>query len=129
MRSVLTTVVCTAMLFAVGCSDTPEMLKGETEITGTVMMGGSPVKNVTLWLNPLGEGHPAKFNLGEDGKFTIKVIPGDFIVYFEKAPVTKELSAQKAAEAFKVIPVKYHDPKKENQVTIKSGEPATININ
>jgi hypothetical protein len=117
----------TMSAIALGCGSEPKKLSDPSDMSGTVSINGKPVKNVQLALRPKGEGHMAGCAIGEDGKFSVKGIPGEFMVYF--APLEDpKADKSKAKAGFDAIPTKYRDVSVDHTVTLKAGDGNTIDL-
>jgi hypothetical protein len=83
---VLAAVVCSAVVMAItGCGETASL--GEpVDVTGSVILDGQPLPNVTVGFSAITEGIPAKYRYAtadteSDGSFAIpKVYPAEYMV-------------------------------------------------
>ena len=100
---------------AAGCDGAkPGGSGGSGELTGKLTNAqGQPVRNVSLYLQPTGEGPKVSFNVGQDGTFRGSVAPGEYTYYI--AP----LSGQSPG-----VPDKYLRPSPDRRITIGAGDSA-----
>jgi hypothetical protein len=112
-----------AILFLAGCGMQPDQRPDPVEIKGTVKLpGGASPKNLTVTFQPQQNTLPGGAKVGADGSFTVKLVPGKYVVYF-----LDESNASVAA--YKTIPAKYRTPSNDNTVSVESGKPIAIEVN
>lgn len=104
-------------VFAIGCSGTAPKAADMTEITGTVTMGGQPVSDVVLNLQPTGEGTIAAIPV-QQGKIKAMVTPGKYTYYITETPKGKAVMAK--------LNPKYLAGAMDRQIDIAAG--STLNI-
>jgi hypothetical protein len=105
-----------------GCGYDPGTKPEPTAVRGQVTFAdGKPVRNVRLSFNPTsGDQMPGGVDLGADGTFRARLIPGKYIVTFE--------SLTGKAAALKAIPAKYHTPDVAHTVEVATGREVQIQV-
>jgi uncharacterized protein YcfL len=80
-------VLAAFFIFLAGCSSSPPMKAEPVEVAGTVVFSdGKPVANVVLNIFPTTASQTqGSFTLKADGKFEMKLIPGNYTFAFEGA--------------------------------------------
>ena len=77
-------VVCIGLAFLVGCGPKIEPLPEAVTVSGKLTSAGAPVGDVVLTLQPVELGHPVPMQVGADGSYSGKIVPGKY-VYFVSA--------------------------------------------
>lgn len=124
-----TPIVLIACAIAVtGCGDiTPDKIDEPVEVSGTVALpSGKPAKNVTLRLLPTGLQRPANMDVGDDGKFTGRAVPGEYTYVFEEPAAGT--GKTKAKSGLADVPQKYTIANQEHKVTVSSGGALDIKL-
>lgn len=104
-----TAVVIGCLTLIVGCSSDPGQKKDPVEVSGTVLLpNGQPAKDVTLNLLATDSMQtPGITQLKDDGKFTLKLVPGKYTVVFEGSQ-----------SGMNTIPPRYHHNDMKNAVEV-----------
>ncbi len=113
-----------ALFVATGCGKQPVVMRDEpVEIKGIVKIpGGESPKDLTVTFQPQQNTFPGGSKLGSNGSFTVKLVPGKYIVFFDS-------DANKGAESYKKIPEAYKKPSAENEVSVDgSGQNLVIDV-
>ncbi len=104
---------------AVGCDSTPPPVAAASDVTGTVTLNGKPAGSVVVMFNPVTAGiNPGSAVVGADGKFTVKLAPGQYVYLFE-AEAGK-------ANALKAIPPSYLTPDAAHTLDVAGGQPISL---
>ncbi len=104
-------VAAVAAVLVAGCSSNPPARSEPVEVSGVVLLpNGQPVKDVTLNFFPTSSAQvQTPVQLKADGKFSAKLIPGNYTFAFEgKEP------------AMKAVPVKYHINSADHKFEVSS---------
>lgn len=112
-------VICIGLALLVGCGPKVEMLAEPVSISGKLTGGGTPIGNVVLTLQPIEIGHPVLLQVGGDGSFAGKAIPGKY-VYF----VTEKEDDPGAIEK---VAAKFRDADMARTVVVVADQP-TVDI-
>jgi hypothetical protein len=121
-------VVAAAVGLTAGCGYEGQKMPDPVEISGTVAFAdGKPVKDVQLVLRPKGEGHPTECPLGQNGTFTVKAVPGEFMFLFQPTQEGK-VDRAKAKSAFAAVPPAYQDVSVDHTVTLAAGSGNQITL-
>jgi hypothetical protein len=117
-----------ACLAAVGCDYNPGQVSDPVDIRGKVTMGGQPVADVYLVLQPMEKGYQTNLKLGPDGSFTGQAVPGKYMYYFHPMDSKSPGEQSKLNAAYNRIPDAYRSPNLERSVSVSGGE-LTIHVN
>jgi hypothetical protein len=107
------------LAFLIGCGPKIEMLTDPISISGKLTTGGAPLGGVSLTLQPLETGHPTQMQVGADGSFSGKVIPGKY-TYFVSANEMDPTAIDK-------VGAKFRDADMTRTITISADKP-TVDI-
>jgi hypothetical protein len=107
------------LAFLAGCGPKIEMLTEPVSISGKLTAAGAPVGNVLLTLNPIEQGYPLPMQVGADGSFSGKAVPGKY-VYAVSAKEDEPGSIDK-------VPAKYRDTDLTRTITVTADQ-STIDI-
>ncbi len=103
--------VLACIVFAAGCSSAPPQKPNPVEVSGVVLLpGGQPAKDVTLNIFPTSANQtPGVAQLKGDGKFSVKLIPGNYTFGFEgRGP------------GLAAVPKKYHQNEADHKFEVPS---------
>jgi hypothetical protein len=97
---------------AAGCSSAPPQKPDPVEVSGVVLLpNGQPAKDVTLNIFPTSSNQlPGTAQLKADGKFSMKLVPGDYTFGFEGK-----------TDPMKAVPQKYHSNSADHKFEVPSG--------
>ncbi len=102
------------------CGGGPRLRPEPVEIPGTVQVPGGAA-GLTISFRPLGDGTMGAGKIDSSGRFTVKLIPGDYVFFFDE-----EANAKVAT--YKNIPPDYKTPKMEHKVRAVAGETLAITL-
>lgn len=74
-------VVFVGLVFLVGCGPSVELRSDPVSISGKLTVGGKPLGDVVFNLHPMEGQHPVPIQVGSDGSFSGKAIPGKYTYY------------------------------------------------
>lgn len=111
--------VCIGLAFLVGCGPKIEPLPEAVTVSGKLTSAGAPVGDVVLTLQPVELGHPVPMQVGADGSYSGKIVPGKY-VYFVSA---KEANPN----AIDKVDAKYREADMSRTVTVAAGQ-ASVDI-
>ncbi len=119
LATILAALCCFTLL---GCGSKVELREEPVEIQGTVKLpGNTSPKGLTITFAPQQNTPPAGVKLDSDGKFTLKIHPGEYIVYFLD-------EANTAVPTYKTIPESYRTPQQQNLITVEAGKDVAIDV-
>ncbi len=105
-----------------GCGNSPKIREEATDVSGTLTLpGGASPKDMTVSFFPQQNTPPGGAKVGADGKFTAKLAPGKYSVYFDEEANAKN-------PAYKKLPEKYHKSTCDHIVTVESGKELVIEV-
>ncbi|WP_437203802.1 hypothetical protein [Planctomicrobium sp. SH664] len=101
------------MLLAMGCSAGVSVPQNAppVDVSGTATAGGKPLSEISIALQPTGQGMPSGFKV-VNGAFQGKVIPGKYAWFV--AP----LSSSKGNDVYKTIPAVFRESSLDRQIEI-----------
>lgn len=107
-----------ALIPLAGCATDPGQRPPASSVAGTLAgPDGRPMKNVMVRFMPqFDAGAATGAKVGADGKFSVEIIPGEYIYYVEPA------------DAATKVPEKFASPNAENKVTVAAGTPLDLKV-
>ena len=119
-------VIPLALLTLAGCGGEPPRRSEPVPVSGKVTHAdGKPVKDVTLTLQPTGDGLPAALSVSGDGSLKGQVIPGDYVYSFT---ALEGKGGQKNTAGLKAVPEKYRAPHLDHKVQVGGGGNVEIKL-
>lgn len=107
-----------ALALLAGCESTPPAKADPVDVSGTVTMNGKPVGGVTIEFFPTSAMQAQGFaKLKADGKFSVKLVPGNYTYAFEGSPA-----------ALKAIPASYHSNDANHTFEVPAGGSSSLQI-
>jgi hypothetical protein len=104
-----------------GCGESPVIISEPSDFKGTVSFAdGTKIKDVVVGFMPTTQGMlPAGAKVDQDGKFSVKMNPGKYSVYFG---ALDGKDAAKGKAEFQKIPENYKTASSDHDMTISAGE-------
>jgi hypothetical protein len=104
------------------CGPTVKPMGDMITAKGKLSKGGAPVGNVTLTLQPLGNGHLAPLAVGTDGAFQGSLVPGKYAWFVGKS------EAAESKATLESIDPKFYEADMGRTVEVKEGEDLKIDL-
>jgi hypothetical protein len=112
--------VLALMILFVGCGPTIREMATPTSTKGKVTFKGQPLGDVSLYVQPLGEGHPKPIPLAADGTFQSDLTPGKYVYSIVQSP------SKTSEQALKKVDPKYLETSMDRTILVTAGEELTI---
>lgn len=107
------------LMLAMGCGPKVDILTDPVSISGKLTKGGAPLGSVVLHLQPLEQGHPVPLQVGVDGSFSGRAVPGKYAYYVA--------AAEGNPEAMSSVDAKFKEADMGRTVIIKADQP-TVDV-
>lgn len=105
---------CLLICMSMGCSGHVERVGNPIAVKGTVTMKGKPLKDVSISLQPLEDGHMTQLHVKSDGSFEADVTPGKYAYSVHPSTQVKRDSRLQ-------IPVEFRQASLTRVVSIEPG--------
>ena len=104
----------------VGCGPSIREMAAPSATKGKVTLKGQPFGDVTISVQPLGDGHPKTIPVAADGTFQSDLSPGKYVFSVGQS------SSKASEQALKKVDTKYYDTSMDRSVVVSAGEDLII---
>lgn len=99
------------------------------DISGTVTVGGKPLKDTYVYFQPAARGaQPAYLKLGPDGSFSGQLVAGEYTWHLTVPDYVRGAEKQKAEAALKGLPGAYLSVSQDRKVDVDSGSKFDLQV-
>jgi hypothetical protein len=113
--------VLALMTLFVGCGPAIREMPAPTATKGKITLKGQPFGDVSIYIQPLTQGHPTTMQVAADGTFKGELTPGKYVYSIGLA------SSKTSEQALKKVDPKYYDTSMEERtIVVSAGEELTI---
>jgi hypothetical protein len=106
----------------VGCGPGIREMGAPSAMKGKVTLKSQPFGDVSLYIQPLGEGHPTTVQVAPDGSFDCELVPGKYVYSVGKA------SSKTSDQALAKVDPKFLETSMERTLVVVAGQDVSVSL-